>query len=62
MYFKTGITMHLVRTFKTVELFKDPLCEVIYSEWTEIKEMVKMQDIRTWSLAHTMKAVSLSLV
>lgn len=24
--FKTGITMHLVRTFKTVELFKVPLC------------------------------------
>lgn len=28
-FFKTGITMHLVRTFKTVELFKVPLCEGI---------------------------------
>lgn len=33
VFFKTGITMHLVRTFKTVDLFL--YVKEFFSEWTE---------------------------
>lgn len=33
--------MHLVQTFKTVKLFKVPLCEGILSDWTEGKKLKK---------------------
>lgn len=40
-YFKTGITMHLVRTFKTVELFKSSSKRRNFSEWTDGKKTKK---------------------
>lgn len=48
VFFKTGITMHLVRTFKTVDLFKVPLCEGIFLRMDGmIKGLKKSQDVRT---------------
>lgn len=57
--------MHLVRTFKTVELFKVPLRKGISLRMDgRIKRLKKRQDVKklTWLLAHLIKAVSLSLL
>lgn len=55
-FFKTSITMHLVRTFKTVDLFKVPLCEGNFLrmdgmiEGLEKKVMMSELEVVNWHI------------
>lgn len=58
--------MHLVRTFKTVELFKVPLCEGISLRMDGMIKRLKnkkgrMRELNLVELAHTKKRLSVFL-